>query len=157
MTAPIIVQAMRFGFLALLWIFVFAAYRVIRTDIFTDRGRSGLAAAPRPVHARPVKTGRRSKVPRTLVVTGGGRNGTKLPLGEQVITIGRANDSTLVLTDDYASSRHARLTPRDGEWYVEDLGSTNGTYLDDAKVTGPMPVGLGQPIAIGKTTIELRT
>ena len=72
------------------------------------------------------------------------------------MTLGRADDSTLVLTDDYASSNHARLVPGDGAWTVEDLGSTNGTYLGGSKVTGPTPVPLGQQIRIGKTVLELR-
>ena len=70
--------------------------------------------------------------------------------------IGRADDSTLVLTDDYASTRHARLSPRGSDWYVEDLGSTNGTYLDRAKVTTAVRVPMGTPVRIGKTVIELR-
>ena len=61
-----------------------------------------------------------------------------------------------MLDDDYASSRHARFFPKDGQWLVEDLGSTNGTYLDRTKVTGPTPVPLGVPIRIGKTVLELR-
>ena len=92
-----------------------------------------------------------------LVVTEGSLAGTKMGLGDYPITIGRANDSTLVITDDYASSKHARLTPRDGQWLVEDLGSTNGTYLDRAKVGGPTPVPIGAPIRIGKTVLELRS
>ena len=72
------------------------------------------------------------------------------------ITIGRANDATLVVTDDYASSRHARLYAQDGQWIVEDLGSTNGTYLGRTKVSRPMPVPPGVPVRIGKTVIELR-
>ena len=82
--------------------------------------------------------------------------GTRITLGEAPITIGRAEDSTLVITDDYASARHARLVPRAGQWYLEDLGSTNGTYLDRAKVTAPTPVPLGVPIRIGRTSLELR-
>ena len=70
--------------------------------------------------------------------------------------IGRADDSTLVLTDDYASTRHARLSPRASDWYVEDLGSTNGTYLDRDKVTTAVRVPIGTPVRIGKTVIELR-
>jgi pSer/pThr/pTyr-binding forkhead associated (FHA) protein len=70
--------------------------------------------------------------------------------------MGRADESTLVLTDDYASSHHARLAPGDGAWLLEDLGSTNGTYLGAAKVVRPTPVPLGQPIRIGKTVLELR-
>jgi pSer/pThr/pTyr-binding forkhead associated (FHA) protein len=70
--------------------------------------------------------------------------------------MGRAENSTLVLSDDYASTRHARLVARNGDWFVEDLGSTNGTYLDRAKVSGPTPVPLGVPIRIDRTALELR-
>ena len=91
-----------------------------------------------------------------LVVTDGALAGTRITLGTQPVLIGRADDSTLVLTDDYASTRHARLSPRGSEWYVEDLGSTNGTYLDRAKVTTAVRVPMGTPVRIGKTVIELR-
>jgi len=111
------------------------------------------SAPPRP---KP-KPKRKGKAATQLVVTDGGLAGTRITLGEQPIMIGRANDSTLVLTDDYASTRHARLTSRDGDWYVEDLGSTNGTYLDRNKVGGPTLVPLGAPIRIGKTVLELRS
>ncbi|MGF7237967.1 MAG: FHA domain-containing protein FhaB/FipA, partial [Frankia sp.] len=82
--------------------------------------------------------------------------GTTLSLGPAPVTIGRADDSTLVLTDDFASGRHARLVQQDGQWMIEDLGSTNGTYLDRTKVTTPMPVPIGAPVRIGKTVLELR-
>jgi pSer/pThr/pTyr-binding forkhead associated (FHA) protein len=95
-------------------------------------------------------------VARQLVVTEGALTGTRITLGTQPVLIGRADDSTLVLTDDYASTRHARLSPRGSEWYVEDLGSTNGTYLDRAKVTTAVKVPMGTPVRIGKTVIELR-
>jgi len=158
MNAPIVVQLLRFGFLALLWIFIFATLRVIRTDLFgVNQARVGVpGAAPRPPAPRP-KPKRKGKAATQLVVTEGGLTGTRITLGEQPIMIGRANDSTLVLTDDYASSRHARLTSREGEWYVEDLGSTNGTYLDRTKVAAPTLVPAGVPIRIGKTVLELRS
>jgi pSer/pThr/pTyr-binding forkhead associated (FHA) protein len=89
-------------------------------------------------------------------VTEGALAGTTISLGDAPVTLGRADDSTVVLTDDYASSRHARLVPGDDAWLVEDLGSTNGTYLGSSKVTRPTPVPLGQPIRIGKTVLELR-
>jgi pSer/pThr/pTyr-binding forkhead associated (FHA) protein len=111
--------------------------------------------APRPPRAgRPARTGRGT--PQRLLVTAGGLAGTSIGLTDQQITIGRANDATLVLNDDYASTRHARLFPQDGQWIVEDLGSTNGTYLDRQKVTQPTPVPPGVPIRIGKTVLELR-
>jgi pSer/pThr/pTyr-binding forkhead associated (FHA) protein len=154
----------RLAFLAALWLFVIAAIGVVRTDLLggpatvTRRGRARQAQSlrpPRQTHpARPQRTGRGS--PRILVVTAGTLKGTSLDLTQQQITLGRANDATLVLNDDYASSRHARIFPQDGQWIVEDLGSTNGTYLDRQKVTRPTPVPLGVPIRIGKTVLELR-
>jgi pSer/pThr/pTyr-binding forkhead associated (FHA) protein len=103
-------------------------------------------------------TGRgRARTARQLLVTGGALTGTRISLDSRPILIGRADDSTLVLDDDYASTRHARIAQRGDDWYVEDLGSTNGTYLDRAKVTGPTRVPLGVPVRIGKTVIELRS
>ena len=151
----------RVAFLAVLWLFVIAAIGVVRTDLLggpsttTRRGKARQAQAPRQNRqVRPQRAGRGS--PRVLVVTAGALKGTSLDLAQQQITLGRANDATLVLNDDYASSRHARIFPQDGQWIVEDLGSTNGTYLDRQKVTRPMPVPLGVPIRIGKTVLELR-
>ena len=151
----------RVAFLAVLWLFVIAAIGVVRTDLLggpsttARRGKARQAQAPRQGRpARPPRPGRGS--PRVLVVTAGALKGTSLDLAQQQITLGRANDATLVLNDDYASSRHARIFPQDGQWIVEDLGSTNGTYLDRQKVTRPMPVPLGVPIRIGKTVLELR-
>jgi len=152
--AEIVLQAFRFGFLALLWLFIFAAFRVVRADLFG--GRAGRVTSVPPRAATPGRK-RGSRGPRHLVVTAGPLSGTRITLGEQAILIGRADDSTLVLTDDFASSRHARLTNRSGQWYVEDLGSTNGTYLDQQRVQGPLLVGSGQPIRIGQTVLELRS
>jgi hypothetical protein len=153
----------RVAFLAVLWLFVIAAIGVVRTDLLggsalprRTRGRQAQAARPprQPRPARPQRPGRGS--PRVLVVTAGALKGTSLDLADQQITLGRANDATLVLNDDYASSRHARIFPQDGQWIVEDLGSTNGTYLDRQKVTRPTPVPVGVPVRIGKTVLELR-
>ena len=154
MTAEIVLQVFRFGFLLLLWLFIYAAFRVVRADLFGGRAGRVTSVPPRAA-ATAKKRGHRG--PRTLVVTAGPLTGTKITLGEQPILIGRADDSTLVLTDDFASSRHARLTNRGGQWYVEDLGSTNGTYLDQQRVQGPLLVSPGVPIRIGQTALELRT
>jgi pSer/pThr/pTyr-binding forkhead associated (FHA) protein len=153
----------RLAFLAVLWLFVIAAIGVVRTDLLGGpastprRGRGRQTQALRPPAARPAKPQRPGRgSPRVLVVTAGALNGTSVDLSQHQITLGRANDATLVLNDDYASSRHARIFPQDGQWIVEDLGSTNGTYLDRQKVTRPTPVPLGVPIRIGKTVLELR-
>uniref|UniRef100_A0AAU2JSK0 FHA domain-containing protein n=1 Tax=Streptomyces sp. NBC_00049 TaxID=2903617 RepID=A0AAU2JSK0_9ACTN len=158
---------MRLGFLAVLWLFVIVAVQVIRSDLFgtrvTQRGsRRGNAAAGAATQqsgrqAAPPQQRQRRGAPTKLVVSEGTLTGTTVALAGQTITLGRAHDSTIVLDDDYASSRHARIYPdRDGQWIVEDLGSTNGTYLDRTRLTTPTPIPPGAPIRIGKTVIELR-
>ena len=153
MGSELVVALVKYGLLALLWLFVIAAVRIIRADLWgTGRAaRSAAAAQPRPA-GKPAKR----SAARRLVVTEGALAGTTISLGEAPVTLGRADDSTLVLTDDYASSRHARLIPGDDAWLVEDLGSTNGTYLDRERVTAATPVPVGTPIRIGKTVMELR-
>ncbi|MBM7167183.1 MULTISPECIES: FHA domain-containing protein [Streptomyces] len=162
---------MRLGFLAVLWLFVIVAVQVIRSDLFgtrvTQRGsrrerpqqaaRQQQAAPPQQRQQQGGGGRQRRGAPTKLVVSEGILAGTTVALQGQTITLGRAHDSTIVLDDDYASSRHARIYPdRDGQWIVEDLGSTNGTYLDRTRLTTPTPVPLGAPIRIGKTVIELR-
>ncbi|WP_460394562.1 FHA domain-containing protein FhaB/FipA [Actinophytocola sediminis] len=149
----LVVQLTRAGFLALLWLFVLAALRVVRSDLYAA---AGLRVSV-PGFRRSAEKKSRGKAPRQLVVTHGALAGTRISLDGRPIMIGRADDSTLVLDDDYASTRHARISLRGTDWYVEDLGSTNGTYLDRAKVTAPLRVPLGVPIRIGKTVIELRS
>ncbi|HET7015438.1 MAG TPA: FHA domain-containing protein [Streptosporangiaceae bacterium] len=160
---PLTLDLIKLAFLAVLWLFVIAAVGVVRTDLFDQpasprkqrrAARQGNRAAPPP--PRPARPGRSRSSARELVVTGGNLAGTTITLADQQITIGRAGDATLVLTDDYASTRHARLFPQNGDWILEDLGSTNGTYLDRQKVSAPIPVQVGVPIRIGKTVLELR-
>ncbi|GAA0268027.1 antibiotic biosynthesis regulator FhaB [Actinomadura nitritigenes] len=158
----------KLAFLAVLWLFVIAAVGVIRADLFGSKAATKAATRaaqpPRPPKAGrpqmaappPPRRAAQGGAPSKLVVVQGERAGTVIDLTGVPITIGRANDATLVVTDDYASSRHARLYAQDGQWIVEDLGSTNGTYLGRTKVTRPMPVPPGVPVRIGKTVIELR-
>lgn len=145
----------RIAFLAVLWLFVIMAVGVIRSDLLGPRTAPAGPRAQTPKKSKPAGRAKRGE-PRKLVVTKGPLAGTNLNLSEAPIAIGRANDATLVLNDDYASSRHARLFQQNGQWFVEDLGSTNGTYLDRQRVTRPMPVPIGVPVRIGKTVLELR-
>ena len=151
----------RLGFLAVLWLFVLTAVSVMRSDLFGRRvaprpaAQRSAAPPPRPTKQPKPAKGRRG-APSVLVVTQGALTGTSVRLSDMPVTLGRAQDSTIVLDDDYVSSRHARIYPRDGQWLVEDMGSTNGTYLERQKVSGPTPVKIGVPNRNGKTTVELR-
>jgi hypothetical protein len=155
---------LRLGYLALLWILVLSVVAVLRRDLFGTRvtrratpvtpAPAGLAAVRQPV--RQDAAPRDGASPRTLVVTQGSLKGTTISLGQAPILIGRAPECTLVLEDDYASGRHARLSLQQGTWMVEDLGSTNGTFLGRDRVQTPTPVSPGAPVRIGRTVLELR-
>ena len=111
-----------------------------------------------PRRARTRAGGRKASLqtaPR-LVITSGPAPGTELPLGHDPITIGRSSESGLVIRDDYTSTHHARLLLWNDEWMIQDLDSTNGTFLDGRRVTVPTQVPLDTPIKIGTTTFELR-
>lgn len=153
----LILQLTRIGFLVLLCLFVLAAMRVVRSDLrYAAEPRSQVGGRSRTGAVDQRQAARGRLHPTILVVTAGSLSGTRLRLGSGPILIGRAEDSTLVLDDDYASTRHARLTQQGQEYFLEDLGSTNGTYLDRIRVTTPTPVAIGVPIRIGRTVIELR-
>jgi hypothetical protein len=145
----LVLQLTRAGFLALLWLFVLAALRVVRSDLYAASGLraivSGGRRAPRTV---------RGRTPRQLLVTAGALAGTRVTLDAGA---GRNRPAPPAPMGVAAPTRHARISQQGDEWYVEDLGSTNGTYLDRAKVTGPTRVPLGVPVRIGKTVIELRS
>lgn len=102
------------------------------------------------------RTGRGKGAPVLRLVAPAELKGRTFPLGEEV-TVGRAAGCQVTIDDNYASQLHARVFLRDGKVYVEDLGSTNGTYLNRRKVTGPMVVQRGDKLQIGNTILELST
>ena len=157
---------LRLGLLIVLWLFVLAIVGVLRADLLGTRvtaRRTERAAArpPRPAReaAPPPEAGAPARPKRaTLVVTEGSLRGTTLTLGQAPVLIGRGADCTLVLDDEYASTRHVRITanPAGDGWVVEDLQSTNGTVLGRERLTAPAPFEPGTPLRIGKTVLELR-
>lgn len=156
MASTLVLSVVKYGLLLVLWLFVISAVRTVRSDLFGTAARSGAGVGRAGREKVSGQAGRLRSQARRLVVTEGALAGTSIDLGDRPVTIGRADDSTLVITDDYASGQHARLMPTDGAWVLEDLGSTNGTYLGQAKVGRPVPVPVGAQIRIGKTVLELR-
>jgi hypothetical protein len=148
----LVLTILKFVFLALLYLFIARAVRVIYLDLVGPRVPRASAVASTP--ARPQRKGRGR--PKELVVTESEGAARTYTIAAEPIAIGRADTCQVVLQDTYASQVHARVYPKDGEWFVEDLGSTNGTYLNRTKVSGSMPVGPGDEIRIGKTTLEVR-
>lgn len=161
----------RFGFMAVLWIFIFSIISVIRADLFGQRvvGKATERSAPTvlstpiipaaPTGAVSVTTasvGRSSASAAKLVVIEGESVGREIALTGREIHIGRAPNSDLVVTDEYASTQHAKLVLMNEDWLIQDLNSTNGTYLAGARVGTPAVVKLNTPVKIGKTVFELR-
>jgi pSer/pThr/pTyr-binding forkhead associated (FHA) protein len=150
---------LRAAILVLLWGFVVAAIVAVRNDVQRPSAAKASPAPRPPAPAKPERsTPRRGGGggPRKLVITEGALAGHTIPLTGQPITIGRAEDSTITLSDDYVSTHHARLVPSGEAWVVEDLGSTNGTYVERRRISAPTPVQPGTQIRVGKTVLELR-
>jgi hypothetical protein len=151
----------KLGFLAVLWLFVLSAISVIRSDIFGTKAPAPAGrpqAKPKKQPAKPRQKQRKPArgVPTKLQIVGGPNSGQSVPLGEDPILLGRGTDATIRLDDDYVSTRHARFASNGEQWFVEDLGSTNGTYLGSQRITSPVAVGLGIQVRLGKTIVELR-
>ncbi|WP_062464997.1 FHA domain-containing protein FhaB/FipA [Demequina soli] len=167
------ITLLRMGFLVLLWALVLSAIAVLRADLYgtrvTARGRGREsrkrddARAEKTASPSRAATGVRAGAISTkdpsaghLAVTGGPLKGTTIPLGTAPVLVGRASTCTLVIDDDYCSARHCRIYPEGDRWMVEDLGSTNGTYLGNQKVTDPVPLREGEVVRLGATSLELR-
>lgn len=163
---------LRIGFLLLLWVFVFAIVYALRTDLFGQKvrrmpaenqqaassfpGAAPVASAPQPAPAAAPAAPAGSNSAKRLVITSGAKEGLELTLSDQPLTIGRSSESGLVIRDDYTSTHHARLMLWGDDWVIQDLDSTNGTYLAGQRVTVPTPVPLNTPVKIGTTSFELR-
>ena len=163
--SELVLTLLRLGFLLLLWALVVITVIVLRRDLRAPRDARPLVAAPVPAAKQPrsAKVPKAEKAPkaksggpRSLVVVEGPLTGTVIPLGAADVTIGRAPSSTLVLDDDYASNAHARLSLVNGAWVVQDLGSTNGTWIDRQRITSPTPLSIGHQLKVGRTVLELR-
>lgn len=172
---------LRLVFLILLWAFVFAVVYALRTDLFGQKVRPvpepAAAPAPAPMpapspapavaqdfgrptpasaipgHVGPAATATSAS---RLVITAGPREGMEIPLPSQPLTIGRSSESGLVIRDDYTSTHHARLMLLNDAWVIQDLDSTNGTFLEGTRVVVPTQIPLGASIKIGTTVFELR-
>ncbi|MCD4533080.1 FHA domain-containing protein [Nocardioides sp. cx-169] len=146
----------RIAYLAILWIFVLSAISVIRSDMFGARVPEGARTTGRGSQPKTKPPKKRRGAPTQVVVTSGTNSGATASLADAPILIGRGSDAAIRLEDDYVSTRHARIAASGDQWFVEDLGSTNGTYIGTVRITQPTTITLGTQVRIGKTILELR-
>ncbi len=145
-------------FLALLWLFILSAVSVIRSDLFGRTVPSPGQAEAQELESPappPKRTKRPRGEPRVLMVTQGSQIGQSAALSDGVIMIGRGADCQIILDDDYVSTRHARVVSGENGVYVEDLGSTNGSYVNGQRITGPTTLTMSDSLRIGRTILKL--
>lgn len=161
MASEITVTVLRFAFLMLLWLFVFMVLAASRRDlgigrnVRTARAQAEVATAP-ATPAHPVGTAQPPARASLLTILEGAQAGATMRLGDLPVTIGRSVDIEVSLQDDYASGHHARLFPQGSRWFIEDLASTNGTFVGDQRLTRATPVEPGQTFRVGRTVMQLK-
>jgi hypothetical protein len=151
--------------LALIYLFLVRVVRAVWAEVTVPapvdggarRTRRLRGPAPAVVPASAPPKGRRARgTPTELVaVEPADQAGRRYPLGDE-ITVGRAAGCQVTVDDTYVSQLHARVFTRDGQVFVEDLGSTNGTYLNRVKVGGAMVMQKGDRLQVGNTVLEVR-
>ena len=164
MSSDFTLLLIRFAYLAILWIFVLSVVSVVRSDMFGARvempradrrtEREQQKAARQKAKTSPAKRPRGA--PTHVAIIDGANAGEQISLDLAPLLIGRGSDAAIRLDDDYVSTRHARIASSGDQWYVEDLGSTNGTYIGPHRLTQPTALQLGSQVRVGKTTLELR-
>ena len=156
--SELVVVALKLGYLALLWLFILFVGNVVRTDLFgrkvpaTEIAQASLVATAGPTAKMSRKVEKR--LPTTLKVTHGRQAGLTVPLAGGVL-IGRSPDCQLLLEDDYVSTKHARIVVTATGYQVEDLGSTNGTFVNNQRVSTPTAFGPGDTLRIGRTLMSV--
>lgn len=143
--------------LALLYLFFFRVIRAVWAEVAIPQVAAGPGPAQGAAPRRPSPMGRQRGDGRSshlTVVEPASMRGRTYDLGEE-LTVGRAAGCQITLDDNYVSQLHARIFSRDGTLFVEDLGSTNGTYLNTRKVSSPVAMKRGDQLKIGSTVMEV--
>lgn len=153
-----VLTLLKYVFLALLYLFFLRVLRAVWIELREPKPAplpAPTPAAAAPTQATPAPTSKPG--PERLVITDPQElKGAKFAVVDEM-TVGRATGCGVSLPDDtFVSQLHARIFRRDGDVFVEDLGSTNGTYLNDRKVTSAVPLRKGDRVKFGRTTLEVR-
>ena len=149
MPPAFVLTVLKVALLAFLYFFIWRAVRAVVIDLYGPREKR-----PRGERQRPARRGKGTPSKLVMLDAAGNRVSTHRLSG--TMDIGRDAACQIRPEDTYISQQHARVFNRNGSWVVEDLGSTNGTYLNQQKVTVPSQISPGDRIRIGKTVLEVR-
>ncbi len=147
----LVLDILKYAFLAILYLFLARAVKAVYVEL-----KPQPASGPAPRASKSSKAPKRSKKgASTVAVVEGEKKGKTFTVTDELL-IGRADSCGLTLDDSYVSSQHARIFARDGKCMLEDLGSTNGTYLNRRRITAPTELQRGDKVKIGRTVMEMR-
>lgn len=153
-----LLTVLRVIFLVLLYLFFLRVIRAVWSELQEPKGIpvfAGVAEAAGPAPAAPSRSRARGSAERLVLLEPAERKGQVFDLGDE-LTVGRAEGCGVSLPDDtFVSQVHARVFRRDGSLFVEDLGSTNGTFLNRKAVSGPMALRKGDRLQIGRSVLEV--
>ncbi|MFP5327788.1 MAG: FHA domain-containing protein [Acidimicrobiia bacterium] len=148
-----LLSILKFFLVALIYLFFFRVLRAVWAEV-TAVPRPAAAAGGPPAPAPRASRPQSGKPVRLRIVEPPDHRGAQFDLGEE-LTVGRADGCRIRLDDSFTSQLHARVFSRDGQFFVEDLGSTNGTFVNGSKIAAAAPLRRGDRIKIGKTTLEV--
>lgn len=148
---------LKFGVVILLYLFLARVVRALLIDLYGPRKKGRKAAEPRPAAPSTSSRSRTSRtMPKEIVVHPPTGRPETHALGSKGLILGRSGQASVILDDVYVSDEHAEVLADEGGWAVRDLGSTNGTFLNGAKVTRPTQLAAGDQLRVGKTNVEVR-
>lgn len=150
--SPFALSVLKYALLALLYFFIYRAVRSVAAGLSARPAPGAPTRAGTPARAKPA----RGRAPTALVVHAPEERRPRTYRLSGPLEIGRDETCQVRLEDTYVSLHHAKLSSRDGVWLIEDLGSTNGTYVNERRISAPVEVHAGDVVRIGKTVLELR-
>ena len=155
----VVLLAFRIGLLVLLWFFVLMTLRALRADTKTTASLAtggGAVQTASPAKPSIVSALKKSDAPSQLRVIEGPLVGSHMDISSlDEVVMGRSPQCTVVVGDDFAAARHARLFKQGSEWFVEDLDSRNGTFVGGYRIDQPERVNSNSDIKIGRTIVRL--
>jgi pSer/pThr/pTyr-binding forkhead associated (FHA) protein len=134
----------RIAVVVAIWLFIFLCIALIRRDVFGSH-----------LNPRKNRSSRDDQRPTSLRVVSGQLTGTVIPLSGVDILIGREPGSSLTFSDDFVSAKHARIFTNQKVWFIEDLQSTNGTFVNSKKISKVTELAVGDKIKIGRSTMRV--